>query len=319
MTETPLHEITTSRILPARLERALNSALSRGPGYEPTPVGRAFAAEAVNGYYIDFQAKTASRIAGDPANLLPAPLAQLALGWWERHLTGDPVAPDRFIEVCGLLEKRGESVAAELRWPARVPVPKYGLVAPWCSALTQGQAASAFVRAHLLTGEDRYAELALRAIQPLLGDRPSDLVVQTRSGPIFEEAPGEPASHILNGWITALWGVRDVHLGLGHKPAGEVFAAGVGCLRAHLPAYDTGWWSRYSLYAHPLEDLAKPIYHRYHVDQLTVLHRLTGVPEFIDTARRWAEYDRPVRRALALAQKGMFALADAPRRRRFGS
>ena len=77
-------------------------------------------------------------------------------------------------------------------------------------------------------------------------------------------------------------------------------------LTATVPLYDTGWWSRYSLYPHRLPDLAKLFYHRLHVDQLTVLERLTGERAFGEVARRWASYDVPWRRARLVAQKAAF-------------
>lgn len=317
MTGAPLHEIRSSRFVPLGIERVINATFSRGPGYEPTPIGPAFDAQTVSGYYIDFSSKTVSKIAADTDRILPVALMQLALGWWERHLAGEPTALDAFIKVCGVIESRALPAADELRWPVHVPIPKYGLKPPWCSALTQSQAASVFVRAHLVTEQDRFADMAYRAVRPLLSERPSDLVSQTAFGPILEEAPGAPASHILNGWITGLWGLWDVHLSLGDARAGEAFHAGVECLRVHLHAYDTGWWSRYSLYPHALEDLAKPIYHRYHVDQLEALHRLTGYDDLKDLAVRWMSYDRSPMRELALAQKATFAVADRGRRRRW--
>jgi hypothetical protein len=317
MSGAPLHEIRSSRFLPFAIERVVNAITSRGPGYEPTPIGAAFDTQTVSGYYIDFRSKTVSKIAADTERILPVALMQLALGWWERSVAGEPGGLDEFLKVCGSIESRALRVGEELRWPAHVSVPKYGLKPPWCSALTQGQAASVFARAHLATGEERYAELAHRAVSPLLRDCSSDLVSQTAFGPILEEAPGAPASHILNGWISGLWGLWDVHLGLGGKRAAEAFQAGVECLRVHLDAYDTGWWSRYSLYPHALEDLAKPIYHRYHVDQLDVLHRLTGCDDLKEVAVRWAGYDRSPMRELAIAQKAAFAVAETGRRRRW--
>ena len=299
------------------MERVVNAAFSRGPGYEPTPVGTAFDAQTVSGYYIDFRSKTTSNIAAETDRILPVALVQLALGWWERKVAGELRALDEFLRVCGLIESRKRQDGLELRWPSYVPVAKYELEPPWCSALTQSQAASVFVRAHLSTGDARYADLAHGAVRPLLSERPSDLVSQTAAGPILEEAPGTPASHILNGWIAGLWGLWDVHVGLGDARAGEVFAAGLKSLRAHLHAYDTGWWSRYSLYPHALEDLAKPIYHRYHVDQLTALHRLTGYEDLEEVALRWASYDRTPMREVAIAQKAAFALAERRRRRRW--
>ena len=59
-----------------------------------------------------------------------------------------------------------------------------------------------------------------------------------------------------------------------------------------------------------LKDLAKPIYHRFHVTQLEVYERLTGLEDIAATRARWAAYDRPGPRARAIAQKAAFAVAD---------
>jgi hypothetical protein len=195
------------------------------------------------------------------------------------------------------------------------PVAKFGLRPPWHSALLQGQAASIFVRAHKLTGESRWGAAARAAVAPLLEPR-GELVTATRSGPILEEAPSDPASHILNGWISALWGVRDVAVAQGDDRAHAVFAASAGALRDHLPVYDTGWWTLYSLFPHALPDLAKPIYHAVHADQIEVLHRLTGIVEFRDAAVRWRGYQRRGVTAAVVAQKLLFTAVDGRRRRR---
>ena len=308
------------RGVPAPVERALNAAFSRGPGYEPTPIGTAFDDRSVRGYYIDFSSKTTAVTAADTQALPAIQLIQLALGWWERHVAGDAAAEGRFLDVCREIELRAEpGPDGGLLWPMRVPVPKYRLDPPWPSALAQGQAASVFVRAHRASGDERHAELARGALAPFLAPGGSALVTQTGSGPILEEAPSSPRGHILNGWMSASWGLWDVGLGLGDRPAADAFDATVRCLRAHLPAYDTGWWSLYSLYPHALQDLAKPIYHRFHVDQLEVMHRLAGYDDLRETADRWASYDRPGKRLLATAQKSAFAVVDGRRRKRWRS
>jgi hypothetical protein len=319
MSSAALHEIRTSRFLPGAAERAINAALSRGPGYERTPAGSHYEIERVRGYYIDFSSKTRSPIASDTDRVLPVALVQLGLGWWERLLEGETNARIPLLRVCELLEARGHVARDEIRWTAEVPVPKYRVSPGSSSALTQGQAASLFVRVHLETGDRRYADLALRAATPLLAEDSTDLVTRTALGPVLQETPSTPPSYILNGWISALWGLRDIALGLDHRPAADAFQAGVDCLLRHLPSYDTGWWSLYSLYPHALQDLAKPIYHRYHVDQLAVMNRLTGVEQFGQTAARWAGYDRPLLLSCALAQKALFAVSDHPRRSRWSA
>lgn len=286
---------------------AWNAAFSRGAGYESTPVGRSIDRSLVRGYFIDFTSKTTA--ATTPAReTVPATLVQRALGWWERRLTGEAGAEESFLAAAELLERRGEWVGRELRWRYDVAVPKYGLEPGWCSALAQGQAASVFVRLASLTGEERHASLARAAALPLLDPR-SELVATTPHGPALEEAPTETPSLILNGWIYGLWGLWDVAVGLGDHSARAGFDAGLSCLRALLPRYDVGWWSRYSLYPHRLEDLAKPFYHRLHVDQLAALHRLTRDDGLADRARRWAAYDRPLGRARAVAHKAVFVAA----------
>jgi hypothetical protein len=317
MSEIPLHMMRGNRALPAPVERALNAALSRGPGYEPTPIGPAFDDRSMRGYYVDFRAKTTSPTADDLSALPAIQLIQLALGWWERHVAGDDGALGRFIHLCGKVEGRAVAAGEELRWPMNVAVPKYRLSPGWASALAQGQAGSVFVRAHLATGDDRYAGLARRAVEPFLAPGGSELVTWTAAGPVLEEAPGSPPGHILNGWMSALWGLWDVQLGLDDPRARAAFDASLTCLRAFLPAYDTGWWTLYSLYPHAIEDLAKPIYHRFHVTQLEVYHRLTGHDDIGAMRARWERYDRTPHRLLAVAQKAGFAALESRRRRRW--
>jgi hypothetical protein len=294
---------------------AWSSALSRGPGYEPLPPGRSFSTDSVQGYFLDFSEKTRTPSAKTPGLLVPAGLVQLALGWWERSLDEGGARRDEFLRVCDVLVGRGERRGEALLWPYDVAVAKFGLRPPWHSALAQGQAASALVRAYALTGDDGYADAARAAVHPLL-EPDGELVTATAAGPILEEAPSNPPSHILNGWVSALWGVWDIAVGLDDARAENVFAASLAALRHQLPAYDVGWWTRYSLYPHAIDDLAKPIYHRLHVDQLDVLHRLTGDAEFGETSERWRAYDTALSRMGAVAQKSVFVVLDAPRRRR---
>jgi hypothetical protein len=294
---------------------AWNSAFSRGETYEPTPLGRAFSTDGVRGYYVDYTRKTSAAAAAAPERLDSITLIQLALGWWEGCLGAPGPAADHFLHACELALARAEPHENALFWPVTVPVAKYGLRPPWTSALVQGQAASVLVRAHQLTGDERWVAAARAAVAPLLTSRGA-LVTSTNCGPILEEAPSTPASHILNGWISALWGVRDVAVGHDDSRALAVYEASIETLCAHLPAYDTGWWTRYSLYPHPVEDLAKPIYQRFHADQLDVRHQLTGIAQFKTTAARWRGYDRPGAAAAAVVQKAVFVAVDSRRRRR---
>lgn len=286
--------------------RHWNSASSRGLGYEITPPGLFLERERVHGYFIDFRAKTISAFASEPERQLPVTIAQLALGWWERYLSHDLSARSRFERMCCLLRKSAFRESDSALWLHSVSDAKYGIRPPWISALVQAQAASVFVRAYQLAGSSKDAELAIAAIQPLLRRDGWSVVADTQYGPALEEAPSTPPSLILNGWIYALWGLRDVAIGLEYRDAEEMMGLSIECLARTLPRYDVGWWTRYSLYPHMLPDLAKPFYHRLHAWQAEIMYRLTGYEDFKTAAAQWLRYDRPPRRILLIGQKAAF-------------
>lgn len=278
---------------------AWQTALSRGPGYEELPAGLAFDS---GGYYVDYSAKT--RLPEPSPEGAPIGLIQWALGWNERGREHGGRGETMFLGACAKLLGTGERRHNALVFPYAVSVPKYRIEGEWLSAHAQGQAASVFVRAHRRTGDDRWADAARAAIEPLLV-ADFGLIMGTAEGPVLEEAPSRPASLILNGWITALWGLLDVAV-LGDAAAVDAFETGTRCLRGRIHLYDVGWWTRYSLFPHRLVDLAKPIYHRFHVTQVDVMARLTGYAEFSLAAARWRRYDTASHRVRALAQKSAF-------------
>jgi heparosan-N-sulfate-glucuronate 5-epimerase len=291
------------------VRRAYQGAFSRGPGYEPHPAGRLFDETGTAGYYVDYRAKIEARARHPGMRLEPADAAQLALGWHERALLGDEEAKPLFLGVCEELASSARPVPGGLAWPYTVTVSKYPLPLPWYSGMAQGQIASAFVRAWKTTGEDRFAELARQAIQPLLG-RPAfaGLVADTDQGPAIEECgPTDPSAHILNGWIFGLWGVRDVAIAFDDTECRRLAVDTIDCLAASLSRFDTGWWTRYSLFPHVIPDLAKPFYHRLHVVQMQVMYALTHDERFARAATRWRSYDTRLARVGAVASKVPFA------------
>jgi heparosan-N-sulfate-glucuronate 5-epimerase len=306
---------------PSLIRRAFQGALSRGYGYEPHEAGRNFLSDGIGGYFVDYRPKIASHAANPAEPLHPADVAHLALGWWERIELGEARAADEFMRLCEVLLRNGEARGGALLWPYHVYVAKYDTPVPWYSGMAQGQIASVLVRALAHTREERYGDLALRAVRPLLEPGPERLVTNTSDGPVLEETGhSAPPSHILNGWIFALWGVRDVAVALGDDRAERMATDTTACLVRKLPQYDVGWWSKYSLYPHPLPDLAKPFYHRLHVTQLDVLYRLTGIDEFRARAVRWRSFDRAPAVLAAVASKVPFVVSNrvASRRARDG-
>ena len=81
------------------------------------------------------------------------------------------------------------------------------LKAGWYSALSQGQGVSLLCRAHRDTGRDVYLEGARAAFRSLTLDMKDGGVKldEGSDGAWLEEAIVDPPTHILNGFLWALW------------------------------------------------------------------------------------------------------------------
>lgn len=185
------------------------------------------------------------------------------------------------------------------------------LKAPWYSALAQGQGISVLVRAHKESGNCRYlnaAHAALASFQHSITE--GGVAFTDESGDLwFEEYIVAPPTHILNGFIWALWGVYDYALATKDNAAKELFARGVRTLLQNLERYDLGFWSLYEQSGTRLPMVASAFYHRLHIVQLRVMHRLTGEQDFTRIADRWESYLRiGACRARALFYKVLFKI-----------
>ena len=185
------------------------------------------------------------------------------------------------------------------------------LKSPWYSGLAQGQGISLLVRAHKESGDPRYLDAAQRAF--LSFQRPvsqGGVAFTDESGDLwFEEYIVSPPTHILNGFIWALWGVHDYFLATADKSALELFSRGVRTLLQNVERYDLGFWSLYEQSGTRLPMVASPFYHRLHIVQLRVMHWLTGEEKFAELAHRWEGYARSrAKRTRALCYKGAFKL-----------
>lgn len=185
------------------------------------------------------------------------------------------------------------------------------LKAPWHSGLAQGQGISLLVRAWQVTRDPAYLNAAHAAFQsfckPVSGGGVS---FTDRAGDLwFEEYIVTPPTHILNGFIWACWGVHDYFLATRSGAAKQLFARAIETLRKNLHRYDLGFWSLYEQSGTRLPMVASPFYHRLHIVQLRIMHRLTGEEIFSAYADRWESYGRSsVNRARALCHKVAFKL-----------
>lgn len=290
MTGTETTDTASRRSFAGFFSSASTFSLPHGSQYRPGEIG---------GYYIDLRSK-ADAPGWRPDWLLPpseglfVASAQWGLACYEHWLaTGEQAwlasARDCAEEILSLQEREGP-LRGGFRHDTRF-WHTFKLDPPWRSAMAQGEAASLFVRVHRETGDERFAEGARLALGPLAVGQAEGGVRAELGGRGFpEEYPTDPPSFVLNGAIFTLWGVHDVAVGLGDEPARELFEQLVDTLAGNLHRWDTGYWSRYDLFPHPVVNVASSFYHDLHVSQLRALNALSPRPQLAATAERWAGY-----------------------------
>ncbi len=167
------------------------------------------------------------------------------------------------------------------------------LKAGWYSALAQGQGISLLCRAYRSTGESTYLEAARAAFQSMTLDvRDGGVMLpDAADGAWLEETVVDPPTHILNGFLWALWGVHDFAVTTDDRTAHDLLQACRRTLMRHVGDFDCGYWSLYEQSGTRLKMLASPFYHRLHISQLHITARLFDLPEMERWARRWQAYD----------------------------
>jgi len=295
-----------------------HEAPTENPNASPTELGE---------YYMPFTEKAYYRGAYDVQGIPqldyhgdiglqynPIAIAQYGLGsynLWRRSWGIE--SKQRFFRVadwlCSNLEQNAHGIRVwnhHFDWEYRNT-----LRAPWYSGLAQGQGISVLVRAHKESGDPRYLEAARQALVSFHRTIEQGGVAFTdQSGDLwFEEYIVFPPTHILNGFIWALWGVYDFALATNDVDVRELFSRGVRTLLHNLDRYDLGFWSLYEQSGTRLPMVASRFYHRLHIVQLRVMQRLTGERKFSEVADRWESYARSrANRTRALGYKAAFKL-----------
>jgi heparosan-N-sulfate-glucuronate 5-epimerase len=284
----------------------------------PLPPGSAVAAPRIRGYYLDFRIKTEEPEWPPPWFPFPGfhrymAVAQWGLGAFERYILEDD---DIWLDAAKaaathLVDRQERSGPLRGGWAEPQPYAHtFRTGSNWLSAMTQGQCASLLVRVGAATAIECFVEAAKEAVRPLaVPVARGGVQARLGDGIFLEEYPTDPPSYVLNGAIFALWGAYDTWRGADDDFAGGLFAEGTETLAAHVDRWDTGFWSRYDLFPHPIVNVASPSYHALHIDQLVALSSLRPLEPLAVAAARFARYaTSPTSRVRALAQKGSFRL-----------
>jgi len=174
-------------------------------------------------------------------------------------------------------------------WKNNFKLPFYNFNPPWVDGMGQGLAISLLIRAYQLTSNQEYLKTAIKAFSPFekqIKDG-GNLFIDKKRRVWIEECPVDPASHILNGFIYALFGVYDLYKIKQYDSARELWHKGIETLERNIDRYDLGFWSRHDLITEYPSEFG---YHEIHIEQLKALYMLTDIKKFKKYADRWQEY-----------------------------
>lgn len=155
------------------------------------------------------------------------------------------------------------------------------------SSMAQGEGISMLIRAHIISGDERYM-LAIRKAKDFMLKPISEGGTTDYQGDdvYLYECTHNPL--ILNGWIFSLWGLYDYSKYIEDDRIKVVLNSTLKSLKKKLPEFDIKYWSKY-------EDgkrICSPFYHRLHIAQLRVMYDLFGEEIYKEYADKWETYQR---------------------------
>jgi hypothetical protein len=181
----------------------------------------------------------------------------------------------------------------------------------WYGALSQGAGISLLVRVYKETEDEKYLETAKKAFDSFKKEiKDGGVTFTDDEGNIWlEEYIVNPPSHILNGFIWALWGVWDYYLLTKDEEAKEIFNNGIKTIKENLYKFDIGYWSLYDLTNQKMKMIASPFYHKLHIAQLEATYKITGDNFFKIYEEKFKSYQNSwFKRKRAFIYKSIFKL-----------
>jgi heparosan-N-sulfate-glucuronate 5-epimerase len=282
------------------------------------PVGSYISRSAPRGYFIDLRVKAETPVwppawFPDRSAQVFVVVAQWGLGAYERYVAGEGVQWLEGARACAeyLVAEQEATGSLSGAWTYRHPCPHtYRLNAPWVCAMAQGEGASLLARMAVETKQQRFFDAAQRAIRAMRIPIERGGPQGTLDGlPFPQEYPTTPPAHVLNGGIFALWGYWDVAAAGTDAEARGWFEEGLDCLARNIHRWDTGYWSRYDLYPHPVANVASSFYHTLHIAQLDAILRVVHRAELELARERFVTYrESQVNAYRAFGAKALFRI-----------
>lgn len=166
---------------------------------------------------------------------------------------------------------------------------------PWYSALSQGTSLSAYLRLHKASTDKRYRRIADTVYESFRRlkrstDGPWVAMVDDDNYLWFEEYPHDPPTHVLNGFLTGVWGVYEYWLLRKTDESRALLEAAITTVKHYLEEFrvpgEVSWYALNHGYR------GNAFYHAMHILQLRKLHQITGETYFKKMARKF-DADNP--------------------------
>lgn len=227
----------------------------------------------------------------------PNAIAQLALGYYDKILAGEDCKTEFLTQAAYfLVHKRILAKDDVLLWEYNFSFEnRECLEAPWRSALAQGQGISVCLRAYELSRDERYleaAKMAFNSFRYMAHEHEGGVLDDSCGYTWLEEYIFSKPNHILNGFIWALWGVRDYAVYFNDKYAWELWHFCLKTLEENLHRYDLGFWTSYDLtspHDNGYSTMPASIYYQnLHCVQMEAMYRLTQKSIFKHYSEKWA-------------------------------
>lgn len=229
----------------------------------------------------------------------PVTLSQFILREHARVINGERASIETIKKAADMLiELQSDDGAFRYDYSFRIwPMPEFQK--GWVSALGQGNAISAYVRAWKATGDERYAQAAAKAFA-FLKVKKADGGVRTNLSGLgsglerymwLEEYPAEVTPYTLNGLMFTLFGLYDWCKSSPYADKASAcyyFDQNVKSLKKVLPLYSVNGASMYdlSIYTYGTNKAKfNAFYHMIHIMLLSGLYTITGDAEFASYAQ----------------------------------
>ena len=251
----------------------------------------------LNTTYIDVEEKK--------LHYYPITIGQYALAVFHSYLdTNDEEKKAHFLRIAEwFYDKRSEDEKLGCYWLTDVPKPEYGVTQAWKSGFSQSRGLSVLLRAWQLTGDEKYLNVAKKALIPFTLDiKDGGVAVDLNDAPIYEEYVAAAPTRVLDGHGFCLFGIYDAVRAITpeidektHHLAKAIFNKGIEGLAKRLPDYDMGYWMKFNLCEldfYPQNDPCTIGYLRLVAAQLSILHQITGNETLAHYAKKMKDYDR---------------------------